>query len=167
MSNLALVHSVEASFNKNCASCGELLQLKYFHKNAQQTSGYSCYCKDCTKKRNKLKYNKSAEDHIWKLKQTLKASKERANRKNLEHNLTLANLIYLYPLDNKCPIFGIELQWGFPKDSSPSLDRIDSKNGYTYNNCQIISNKANRLKSDATPQELELLVKYLKENHFV
>jgi hypothetical protein len=38
---------------------------------------------------------------------------------------------------------------------------------YTYENCQIISNKANRIKSDATPTELELLVKYLKENNFV
>lgn len=167
MSNLALVHDVESSFNKNCADCGKSLPLKCFHKNAQQTSGYSCYCKGCTKERNKQKYSKSSEDHTWKLKQTLKASKERATRKNLEHTLTLEQLIDLYPVDNKCPIFGIELQWGFPKDSSPSLDRIDSSKGYTYENCQIVSNKANRLKSDATPQELELLVKYLKENHFV
>jgi hypothetical protein len=61
------------------------------------------------------------------------------------------------------PNLNIELCWGFPKDSSPSLDRIDSKQGYTYENCQIISNRANRIKSDASVDELELVVKYLKE----
>jgi hypothetical protein len=167
MSNLALVHDVESFYTKTCVDCGKSFALKCFHKNAQQTDGYSCYCKGCTKERNKVKYSKSSENHIWKLKQTLKASKERAGRKNLEHTLTLEQLIDLYPVDGKCPIFDIDLQWGFPKDSSPSLDRIDSAKGYTYENCQIISNKANRLKSDATPEELELLVNYLKENHFV
>lgn len=162
MSNLALVNN-----GKNCADCNEVQPLNEYHKNTKQLSGYSCYCKKCTKKRNNLKYSKSSEDHDWKLRQTLKASKERAARKCLEHTLTLEELINLYPKDSKCPIFGTELQWGFPKDSSPSLDRIDSKKGYTYDNCQVISNKANRLKSDATAEELELLVKYLKENYFV
>ena len=165
--SLALVSNVEEQFAKKCADCNEKLPLNSFHKNAQQLSGYSCYCKDCTKIRNKKKYSVSSKDHEWKLEQTLKASKERATRKNLEHTLTLEQLISLYPKDNICPIFGTELQWGFPKDTSPSLDRIDFTKGYTYENCQIISNKANRIKSDATPTELELLVKYLKENNFV
>jgi hypothetical protein len=165
--SLALVDNVEEQFVKKCADCNNMLLLKNFHRNTQQLSGYSCYCKDCTKQKNKKKYSKSSKDHVWKLEQTLKASKERAARKNLEHTLTLEQLTLLYPKDNLCPIFGTELQWGFPKDTSPSLDRIDSTKGYTYENCQIISNKANRIKSDATPIELELLVKYLKENNFV
>ena len=165
--SLALVSNVEEQFVKKCADCNSMLSLKQFHKNAQQLSGYSCYCKDCTKQRNKKKYSKSSEDHGWKLEQTLKASKERAVRKNLEHTLTLEQLTSLYPKDNLCPVFGTELQWGFPKETSPSLDRIDSTKGYTYENSQIISNKANRIKSDATPEELELIVKYLKENHLV
>lgn len=167
MSNLALVFNNKEQSVKKCADCDKLLSLTSFHKNAQQLSGYSCYCKSCTKIKNKHKYSNSAKDHNWKLEQTLKASKERASRKKLEHSLTLEQLILLYPKDNLCPIFGIELQWGFPKDTSPSLDRIDSTKGYTYDNCQIICNKANRIKSDATPKELELLVKYLKECYFV
>jgi hypothetical protein len=149
--------------SKRCADCGEVKNFSFFHKNAQQKDGYNCYCKTCAADRNKNKYIKSCKNHEWKLKQTLKASKQRAEKNNLEHTLTLDDLKHLYPQDNKCPILNIDLCWGFPKDSSPSLDRINSKQGYTYENCQIISNRANRIKSDASVDELELVVKYLKE----
>ena len=35
---------------------------------------------------------------------------------------------------------------GYPKDLSPSIDRIDNDKGYTLNNMQWITWKANRLK---------------------
>jgi len=46
---------------------------------------------------------------------------------------------------------------------SPSIDRKDSKKGYTPDNIWVISNRANTLKNDATIQELELLVENLKK----
>lgn len=150
------------SKTKKCADCHQDLPLSSFHKNTQQKSGLSCYCKQCAKSKNKYKYENLASDHEWKLSQALRASKNRAAVKGLEHTLTLEQLKLLYPPDNLCPVFGIPLSWGFPKDSSPSLDRIDSSKGYSFENCQIISNKANRLKSDATLEELLLLVDYLK-----
>lgn len=149
---------------KICADCQNEFDVSFFHKNKQQRDGYSCYCKNCSTKRAKEKYAKHSVDHLWRLENALKASKVRAQKKRLEHTLTLEELIQLYPPDNKCPVFGIELSWGFPKETSPSLDRIDSSQGYTFENCQIISNKANRIKSDATLEELILLVEYLKEN---
>lgn len=149
--------------SKRCSDCGETKDYSLFHRNSQQKDGYSCYCKDCVTVRNSLKYARFSENHEWKLTQTLKASKQRAVLKGLEHTLTVEDLKQLYPIDNICPILGIELAWGFPKDTSPSLDRIDSSKGYTYDNCHIISNRANRIKTDATLKELEAVVKYLKE----
>lgn len=148
---------------KRCADCFEVKSTDLFHKNSQQKDGLSCYCKKCSKIKNSIKYFKNSADHEFKLNKTLQASRQRAEKKNLEHTLTLEELKRLYPIDNKCPILGIELSWGFPKDTSPSLDRIDSNKGYTYDNCQIISNKANRIKSDSTLEELEAIVQYLKE----
>jgi len=151
---------------KRCATCGEHKEYEFFQRNSQQKDGYSCYCKTCTKIADKIKYDQNKENHERLLQRMLNASKTRARRKNLEHTITLKDLQYLYPDDNKCPVFGFELEWGHPKCSSPSLDRIDSSKGYTYDNCQIISNKANMLKNDASLEELQLLVNYLKEIKF-
>ncbi len=65
-----------------------------------------------------------------------------------------------------CPIFGIRLQANNkagPLDTSPSVDRIVAELGYTKNNIRIISNRANRLRGDATEQELKLLAKDSEE----
>ena len=94
----------------------------------------------------------------------LNASRARAKEKDREHSLTIQDLKDLYPVDGKCPIFGFELQWndaGF-RETSPSIDRIDSNKGYTKDNVQIISWKANRIKGYATVEELEILLAYLK-----
>ena len=59
-------------------------------------------------------------------------------------------------LPDFCPILGIKLKFntGGADDNSYSMDRIDNTKGYTKDNAQIISLKANRLKSNATLDEL-------------
>ena len=56
-----------------------------------------------------------------------------------------------------CPILGIPLVWnrGKPEDNSVSFDRIDSSLGYTFDNLQIMSVKANRAKNNLTDEELQ------------
>jgi hypothetical protein len=64
-----------------------------------------------------------------------------------------------------CPILGIKLKVNNngPTDESPSLDRIDSTKGYIKGNIRVISNRANRIKSDATYDELKLIYEDLKK----
>lgn len=147
---------------KYCPSCEQIKDVSSFNKDCTRIDGLACYCRECNSVINKQKYLKNAQDHEWKLTRMLKASKNRAVSKGLEHTLTLEDLLTLYPSDNQCPILGLTLSWGMPKSTSPSLDRIDSSKGYTVDNCQIISNRANVIKHDATIEELELLVNYLK-----
>jgi hypothetical protein len=72
-------------------------------------------------------------------------------------------------LPDFCPIFNIKLNYngngmegGWSRtDDSPSLDRIDSTKGYTKDNIQVISWRANRIKNDSTPEELLLLAEYM------
>lgn len=59
-----------------------------------------------------------------------------------------------------CPVLGIPIranEKAGPLDSSPSLDRIRPTLGYVPGNVRIISNRANRIRSDATAAELSLI----------
>jgi hypothetical protein len=59
-------------------------------------------------------------------------------------------------IPSHCPILGIPLFRG-PKggtDNSPSLDKVHPHKGYVAGNIVVISNRANRLKADATIREL-------------
>jgi hypothetical protein len=63
-----------------------------------------------------------------------------------------------------CPALGIEMSRGTmdERSTSPSLDRIDNSKGYVQGNIHVISQKANRMKNDATLMELKSLVDYLE-----
>jgi hypothetical protein len=61
-----------------------------------------------------------------------------------------------------CPILGVRLEAGHRNHpASPSLDRIWASLGYVPGNLQIISARANRLKSDADPFELMCLAVFM------
>lgn len=68
-------------------------------------------------------------------------------------------------LPDCCPILGYQLEYeqgkGVRCDASPSLDRIDSSKPYLKSNVQIISWKANRIKNDASPEELKKVAEYM------
>jgi len=65
-----------------------------------------------------------------------------------------------------CPVLEIPIKANDkagPIDSSPSLDRIHPELGYIVGNVRIISNRANRLRADATLEELRMLVRDSEE----
>jgi hypothetical protein len=86
-------------------------------------------------------------------------AKKRADDRGLEFTLVPEDII----IPDTCPVLGIEIKrvWG-KKETSPSLDRIDPTKGYTKENTVVISNRANRLKSDATLEEIMKIMKYMK-----
>lgn len=89
-------------------------------------------------------------------------AKKRAKQKNIEFSISLDDMPYI-PI--KCPILGIDIKASKtigPIDSSPSLDRINPLLGYIKGNVRIISNRANRIKSDATLKELEMILQDAK-----
>ena len=62
-----------------------------------------------------------------------------------------------------CPILGCVLEYCSDKrvENSPSFDRIDPIQGYTKENTQIISWRANRIKNDGTAEEHRKIADYL------
>lgn len=93
----------------------------------------------------------------------LQGIKQRALLGGLEFDLSLEDVSNF----SFCPVFGFELKRGegCPKDNSPSVDRIDPKKGYTKDNIQILSNKANRMKQDASKEELIQFAKWILKTY--
>lgn len=60
-----------------------------------------------------------------------------------------------------CPVLGIKLLIAGARDNRPSLDRIKPSNGYVKTNIAVISFRANRLKSDASPDEIKRILSYM------
>lgn len=87
-------------------------------------------------------------------------AKSRAKKKGIEFNLTADD----FEIPSHCPVFGfpLELTWGEgTKDNKPSLDRIDSSKGYIKGNVQVLSWRANNLKSDGKLEEFIKLVEFM------
>lgn len=61
-----------------------------------------------------------------------------------------------------CPVLGIPLERYKNRDNSPSLDRVICSLGYTPENIRVISGRANRLKSDASLEELRKIMEYIE-----
>ena len=89
-------------------------------------------------------------------------ARKRAKRKGLEFNLEFSDLV----IPDICPVLNLPLKVaeGKRNNNSPSLDRVDNTKGYTKDNVKVISLRANTLKNDASIEELESIVKYMKEN---
>lgn len=83
----------------------------------------------------------------------------RAKKNGLEFTIDLEDIVV--PLH--CPITGIELKANDGKlsDSSPTLDRVKTNQGYIKGNVRVISHRANRCKSDLSPEEIKGLYEYV------
>lgn len=144
--------------NKLCKPCNmRLIEKEHRHKKIKENKPSPA--EHCKKHSEKNKLNDK-----YRLGRLLQQARIRAKSKNLECTLTIDDLIEAFPKDKKCPVFGIDLFWGegSNRNNSPSLDRFDSSLGYTKDNVCIISWKANRIKSDATLEEIEAILYYMK-----
>lgn len=94
----------------------------------------------------------------------LKAARDRARLNGVEFGIHEDHVPM--PLPTHCPVLGIELTYPGAgigrRPGSASLDRLDNSRGYVPGNVAIMSWRANKLKSDATLQELRALVAYME-----
>lgn len=90
----------------------------------------------------------------------LRAARSRAKAKGLPFNLSLDD----FTIPERCPALGIEIALGGNTDNSPSLDRVVPSLGYVRGNVVVISNRANRIKNNASAHELHRIAEFL-ENH--
>jgi hypothetical protein len=124
-------------------------RMKEFNKKYKSSDNqtYRAYCED--------------NYELW----ILNSAKRNAERYNLPFNLTIEDIL----IPKYCPYLNFELtklRGSGQLDSNASIDKLNPKLGYVKGNVQIISRKANRMKNDATPEELLTFAKsILKLGH--
>jgi hypothetical protein len=113
--------------------------------------------KKCREKRWRSKESAYLRGYMEKnpIKALVRAAKNRARKKGIPCTIKAEDLY----LPEYCPVLGIKLKsnWGTGpggKADSYSLDRIDPTKGYIPGNVQIMSHRANSMKSSATNEEL-------------
>jgi hypothetical protein len=100
-------------------------------------------------------FSKTKEYSMWL------TAKARAHEKNMVFTLQPSDIF----IPTRCPLLGIKLALNNKKTSqdSPSIDRINSRKGYTQDNIWVVSQKANQIKSNASLTELKRLVLNLEK----
>jgi len=137
--------------NKICSKCNIEKDEDEFYISARLRK--KAWCRSCFVVSNMKSYQKH---YIQSL---LRRAETRAKEKNLEFNLTEEDII----IPDICPVLGIPISKVDNRrgsHNSPSLDRINNNLGYVKNNVMIISDRANRLKKDATVDELRKLSEF-------
>jgi hypothetical protein len=94
---------------------------------------------------------------------TLVTAKIRARSLGIPFDLTLEGL----SVPDVCPIFNTPMSWSNKlTNDTPSLDRLIPEKGYVKDNVAFISMRANRIKSDASLEDLLKITEWMqrKEN---
>lgn len=90
----------------------------------------------------------------------LRHARRRAERVGVPFRLKETDIV----IPSYCPVLGIPLEKNkggkAGADNSPSLDRIIPRKGYVKGNVIVISYKANRIKNDATVEELKQVASF-------
>ena len=86
-------------------------------------------------------------------------AKRRARECSIPFNISFKDI----HIPTYCPVLGMELA-SITRETTPSLDRVVPELGYVVGNIQVISMRANRLKQDATLEEMQKLVQYMTDH---
>lgn len=162
-----------------CKACRAFHNKQYYQRHRQRTiirnkerrllhkDEINAYKKELYKLNRQLLRARNngydAREHIvptFRARQIVNIAHQRSKIKGVPFGITWKDITF--PL--LCPVLGIPINYGVNNgnvhDSSPSLDRRIPELGYVKGNVQIISAKANRIKTNATPEELRKVADY-------
>jgi hypothetical protein len=124
------------------------------YKNRGRTDWSQWHCPTCDNNTKRLRDSKDPRKRLV----------EYASRRARVFGLPCSIKFDDITIPEVCPVLGIKLVKGVGRalDSSPSIDRKRPELGYVPGNVMVISWKANRLRNNATLDELERLVKYVR-----
>lgn len=93
------------------------------------------------------------------IRSVLRSARVRAELVGVPFDLTLKDLT----IPDMCPVFNTAMSWSNKiTNDTPSLDRLIPEKGYVKDNVAFISMRANRLKSDASLEDLFKITQWMQ-----
>jgi hypothetical protein len=127
------------------------------------------YTKDYKKKwaaknREILKLKRQEKYEANPEKYRLSTLRNRCNKRGIPFNLDEKDII----APEFCPVLGIKLRTNYKigatdggiTSNSPTVDRIIPELGYVKGNIIVVSHLANRIRNNATPQQIRMVAKF-------
>lgn len=158
---LKLRSEIIIPYSKECTGCGNILRSSEFFHSATYQDGLSFYCKKCSnlyRRQARIKEREEAGAIMFKIKEMLDNSRVRANKMHLPFDLDLPYMINTFLDVSTCLYLGRLIDWDVrgsgPSPMSPTLDRIVPQLGYVKGNVQVISHQANKMKNNASFEDL-------------
>jgi hypothetical protein len=134
---------------KVCFKCKESKPYGLFFKHNQTNDGFHSWCKECCKVGNgksRIKQNSTIEGRAKIFLQN--AIKSAAKRKQ-EFALTIQDIVNCWQEQNQiCAYSGRKMTLVAGMPETVSIERIDSRIGYTPENTILVCQAINRMKSD-------------------
>jgi hypothetical protein len=145
---------------KKCFCCKEEKPFASFFKHKQTSDGYHSWCKVCCKignQKSRLKVNSTIESRA---KVFLRNANNSAIKRQQVFNLTVQDILDCWNKQDKiCAYSGRLMTLEAGKLNTVSIERIDSKVGYTVENTILVCQAINRMKSDFAFDEFYELCK--------
>jgi hypothetical protein len=163
---------------KLCRTCKKNLNYKKFRKvnslkkgpNKGKFVGWTdinggkrfSTCSECEKDRFYKRYRSNP------IPQLIYNFKKRAKLAGVPFDLEPQDIKNKLNLTNtKCPVLGVNMEisklGSKNNDLTPSIDRIDPKKGYVKDNIIVVSMRANRIKNDATVDEIRKVADFYEK----
>lgn len=155
---------------KQCGRCKQRKTQSHFYKSQNSRDGLQNRCKICVNQATKLYIRKHREELREKRKKYASnrpewvlwtEAKRRAHREDLPFTIIVSDVT----IPSYCPALGIPLRkvGGRITANSPSIDRFLPSLGYTSGNIRVISYLANRIKTNATADQVLAVGHWMKE----
>ena len=124
--------------------------------NKQKTKNWQSQNKKEISGRRKIWYRKNLNIRFCR------SAKNRSKEENCPFDIIPEDII----IPEYCPVLGIPLfvSDNNCSDNSPSLDKVIPELGYIKTNIVVMSHRANTIKNNATIEELEKIVNFLRKH---
>ncbi len=134
---------------KTCRRCRRSKPVTSFHKATYIADGYHSYCKPCGLIINKVHRDKRNSTIAGRATIFIQNAAKSSRVRGHEMKLKVIDIMNMWTNQNHlCAYTGKTMTLGLLRSNSVSLERINSKIGYTRKNCLLVCWAMNRMKTD-------------------